>query len=111
MTKMRLTTLNLDEDCLNALGAHKNKSKYAREAIKGYAKAQEEADHFEDLCVKWVAAMRDLACSFVQNYDSMTMTEFLADYMDETPLAIHQMDEAGYLKDALVAAALRHVKP
>jgi len=111
MSKMRLTTLNLDDECLDILGTHKNKSKYARECILLYANATEQADHFEDVAIKWVAAMRDLACAMVDKYDYMTMTEFLAYYMSETPLAIHQMDEAGYLKDALVAAAVRHVKP
>lgn len=107
MTKMRLTTLNLDQECLDILGAAKNKSRYAREAIKGYADAVEEADHYEDLSTKWVAALRHLAAAVAEG---PTMS-FLEDYLQETDLAIHQMYDAGYLKDAVVAAALRHVKP
>jgi len=107
MSKMRLTTLNLDDQCLDILGQHKNKSKYARECILLYADAQNQADHFEDLCIKYVAAIRHLADYLA----SQELQSALAEYMVETELAINQMKTAGYLKDALVAAALHHVKP
>ena len=107
MSNMRLTTLNLDDECLAVLGTAKNKSRYARDAIKGYAHAVQEADHFEDLSTKWVAALRHLSKYLAdQEFQSA-----LAEYMDETELAINQMKTAGYLPEAIVAAALRHVKP
>ena len=106
MSKMRLTTLNLDQDCLDVLGQAKNKSRKARECILRYDEVVDELDRIEDLYAKYVAALRHLS-----NY--LAEQEFqsaLAEYMDETELAISQMKTAGYLKDAIVASALRHVK-
>ena len=104
MSNMRLTTLNLDQECLDILGGAKNKSRYARTAIKGYAEARDEADHFEDLSAKWVAAFRHFARAVAEP------SFCLATYMDETPLAVTKMCEAGYLQDAIVAAAVRHAR-
>lgn len=107
MSKMRLTTLNLDEDCLKVLGTAKNKSRYARECILRYNEVTEELDRIEDLYSKYVAAIRHLA-GFLAEHELQSL---LGEYMDETELAISQMKNAGYLQEAVVAEALRHVKP
>ena len=112
MTKMRLTTLNLDQDCLDILGTAKNKSAKARECILKYHDVVEQKDFYEELYTTYVAALRQLCEHLAEHVDSkIDMQDFLAWYMDETNLAVMKMDEAGYLKDALAAAAIRHVKP
>ena len=107
MTRYRLTTLNLDDECLTVLGGVENKSRFAREAIQRYAEVVAELDRIEDLYTKYVSALRHLSKYLASQF----FESALADYMDETELAISQMKEAGYLPDALVAAAIRHVKP
>lgn len=107
MSKMRLTTLNLDEDCLKVLGTAKNKSRKARECILRYDEVADELDRIEDLYAKYVAAIRHLAAFLAQH----ELQSLLGEYMDETELAISQMKTSGYLQEAVVAAALRHVRP
>ena len=104
---MRLTTLNLDQECLDVLGTAKNKSRKARECILRYDQVAEELDRIEDLYAKYVAAIRHLTKAMAES----PLCVFLVDYLDETELAINQMQAAGYLPEAIVAAALRHVKP
>ena len=108
MSKMRLTTLNLDQECLDVLGTAKNKSRKARECIKMYDQVADELDRMEDLYTKYVSAIRHLAVELAEHEESEA---FLAEYMEETPVAVSQMHSAGYLAEAIVAAALRHVKP
>ena len=102
---MRLTTLNLDQECLDILGRMENKSRYVRTCIKRFDETLDELNRIEDLYTRYLSAMRNLCAALAEpSFD-------LATYMDETPLAITKMCDSGYLKDAIVAAALRHVRP
>ncbi len=49
MSKMRLTTLNLDDECTEILRKEQNKSRYVRAAIKRYPKVVQDLDTMEDL--------------------------------------------------------------
>lgn len=107
----RLKTLNLDDTCIEILQKQKNQSRYARECITRYADVVDELDKIEDRSVKYVAALRHL-CTALAECDDWTVSvrSFLMEYMEEPGMGIEQMHSAGYLNDALTAAAVRHVK-
>ena len=104
---MRLTTLNLNQDCLDVLGTAKNKSRKARECILRYDEVCKQLEDMDDLYTKYLYAIRNLAAALAQDPN----IEFLAEYLSETPVAVAKIWTAGYLPEAIVAAALRHVKP
>lgn len=109
MSKYRLVTLNLDDEAVDRINESSNKSAFVRIVIKEFDKRNREFNEMEDLYVRYLSAFRHLAAAMAGNMDDrMFNVDFLADYMDETPLAISQMSDAGYLKDALMAAALRN---
>ena len=107
MSKYRLVTLNLDDEAVDRINESSNKSAFVRIVIKEWDKRNREFNEMEDLYVRYLSAMRNLCAALAEAPE----TEFLAEYMGETPLAISQMADAGYLKDALMAAALRHGSP
>lgn len=114
MTKMRLTTLNLDDECLKVLGGYKNKSKYAREAIKGYATAQDDSDYHEEQYVHILKMFDDLVNALVEHGDGlglMTLEEFFAMYLDISLVQVNHMIATSALNSALRREASRHARP
>jgi len=114
MTKMRLTTLNLDDECLKVLGGHKNKSKYAREAIKGYATAQDDADYHEEQYVHVLKMFDDLVKALVQHGNGlgvMTLEEFFAEYLDVSLTTVHTIIATNAIDGAIRQEAYRHARP
>ena len=114
MTKMRLTTLNLDDECLKVLGSKKNKSKYAREAIKGYATAQDDADYHEEQYVHVLKMFNDLVINLVgsteDRYD-MTLEEFFTEYLQITDVTLHTIIATKAFDGAIRREASRHARP
>ena len=111
MSKYRLVTLNLDDEAVARINESSNKSAFVRIVIKEFDKRNRELNDMEDLYIRYLSAIRHLTAALADNLNAHWNGDFLADYMDETPLAITQMADAGYLKDAILAAALRHGSP
>jgi len=114
MSRMRLTTLNLDDECLKVLGAKKNKSKYAREAILGYATAQDDADYFEEKYVTIMKMFNDLVQNLVghsESLGSITLEEFFSLYLQMTLTEVHTLIGTGAFDAAIRREASRHVRP
>lgn len=110
MSKMRLTTLNLDEACHKVLGEHKNKSKYAREAILRYADLSDEFDEMENLYTEERYALRDL-CRFLTEYaHRFDLVDAIADYMDLRPGQVENLLNNPYPETYLKEVAIRRGK-
>lgn len=110
MSNMRLTTLNLDEACHKVLGEHKNKSKYAREAILRYAELSDEFDEMENLYTEERYGLRDL-CRFLTEYaHRFDLVSMLAEYMDWPQVRIEQMLTGPYPEVHLKEVAIRRGK-
>ena len=107
MAKYRLITLNLDDAAIERISKSSNKSAFVRIVVNNFDKRNQEFDALENLYIRYLSAIRHLAEALAEAPE----TDFLAEYMDETPLAITKMCDAGYLDDALIAAAIRHGSP
>lgn len=70
MSEMRLTTLNLDKDCLEILRSERNKSKYARECIKRYHVLEDELDRMENSQIANAYGLRALARFLVSEFNN-----------------------------------------
>lgn len=110
MSKMRLTTLNLDEACHKVLGEHKNKSKYAREAILRYDDLVKEFDDLENDYTEERYGLRDL-CRFLTEYaHRFDLVGVLAEYMDKPEIEIERMLDMPYPEAFLKEVAIRRGK-
>ncbi len=110
MTKMRLTTLNLDQDCLDILGAYKNKSAKARECIRMHDRIQNDLDDEMRRRDQWERGMDALANLLVEGYErgpSFDLDELLADLLDITPIQVSQMYQNKYMPAAIKSAVFR----
>lgn len=110
MSKMRLTTLNLDQECCEILDREKNKSKYARECIKRYHGLVQEFDDLEQDYTEERYGLRDL-CRFLTEYaHRFDLVEVLAEYMDENSVYVNQLLNNPYPEAFLKEAAIRRGK-
>jgi hypothetical protein len=106
MSKMRLTTLNLDDECLAVLGQHKNKSKFARECILRYEQITEEFDEMEDRYTEISYGLRTL-CRFLareENYELVVplMAKFLDITDTEAYRLLHEPYADLHIKDEAI---------
>jgi len=111
MSKMRLTTLNLDDECTEILRKEPNKSRYVRAAIKRYPKVVKELDEMEDTYINIRNAYDSLVRALVDKYGlagNHQIEDFLGDFCNATPLEVHQAYTAGYLRVAIRDSASRH---
>ena len=108
MTNMRLTTLNLDQECLDLLGSKPNKSAHVRHVLKNHQKLAEEHNHIEDLLIQnriWYSILRN---AIVEAYHSgWTVEALLTDLCDETDLAISKYAEHGHLDGVIRGGVAR----
>lgn len=114
MTKMRLTTLNLDEECIEILGREENKSRYARECIKRYHGLSMEFDDLEDMYTEERYGLRDL-CRFIMQTAASdphadALVELIAEYMGENSVYVYQLLTNPYPETFLKEAAIRRGK-
>lgn len=114
MSKMRLTTLNLDQECLDILGEHENKSRYARECIKRYHGICMEFDDLEDIYTEERHGLRDL-CRFIMKTAASTphaddLIELIAEYMGQSEQYVYQVLTGPYPEINLKEAAIRRGK-
>ena len=114
MSKMRLTTLNLDQECLDILGEHENKSKYARECIKRYHGLVQEFDDLEQDYTEERYGLRDL-CRFIMETAASDphaddLIELIAEYMGENSVYVYQLLTNPYPDIFLKEAAIRRGK-
>jgi len=111
MSKMRLTTLNLDQDCLDIIGRHKNKSRYVRDCIKDHAQLVTDLDEAEQYLLQNRRMLQALVYAIQEAYQSnelVSLGAFIADFADETPLMIESYAQSGSLVSLIRAAAHRH---
>lgn len=115
MTKMRLTTLNLDEECCAILDRKQNKSKYARDAIKRYDDLRQEFDDLEQDYTEERYALRDLCRFIMQSADEQvqpcSLVELIAEYMGQNSVYVHQLLTNPYPEIFLKEAAIRRGLP
>lgn len=114
MTKMRLTTLNLDEECCAILDRMQNKSKYARYAIKRIDELQDEFNEMEQLYTEEMYGLRDL-CRFIMGTAANTphaddLVELIAEYMGQNSVYVYQLLTNPYPEIFLKEAAIRRGK-
>lgn len=114
MTKMRLTTLNLDEECCRILDSKQNKSKYARDAIKRYDDLRQEFDDLESDYTEERYGLRDL-CRFIMTTAANTphaddLVELIAEYMGQNSVYVYQLLTNPYPEIFLKDAAIRRGK-
>lgn len=103
---MRLTTLNLDKECLEVLGAAKNKSAKARECIKNYDAVSDDIDEYVRRHDQWERGVSYLAEMMVDKFD----VDMLADLLSVTAIDVAKMHENNYLAAAIKTAVFRHGK-
>jgi len=112
MSKMRLTTLNLDDECTEILRKEPNKSRYVRAAIKRYPKVVQRLDEMEDTYINIRNAYDALVRGLVEAYDKEvmghTVHDFLAEFIEDTAFAISRVHTAGHLRVAIRDASSRH---
>lgn len=111
MSNMRLTTLNLDDECTEILRKEQNKSRYVRAAIKRYPKVVKNLDEMEDMYIHVRNCYDALVTALVDAYTSSEMTdlcEFLTDFTGDTPMVIEAAMRSGHLRVAIRHAAARH---
>lgn len=103
---MRLTTLNLDEDCLEILRSERNKSKYARECIKRYHVLEEELDRMEDSHIANAYGLRALARYIVDEFNSGDdyLLALMANWCDMTELELSNLGV--YAVESIIAASV-----
>lgn len=108
MTKMRLTTLNLDQDCLDILGEAKNKSAKARECIRMYDRVAQDLedemrrrDQMERGIDVFAAMITD---AYNRNAD---LDSLLSDLLDITSHQVAQTYENNYMEAAIKSAVYR----
>ena len=114
MSNMRLTTLNLDKECLDVLGAAKNKSAKARECIRKYDAVSNDLDEEVRRRDQWERGMGIMAEMMVDAFGKGTSfneyDRMLAELLDVTVIDVHKMHENNYLAAAIKTAVFRHGK-
>ncbi len=112
MSKMRLTTLNLDDQCTQILSEEKNKSRYAREAIKMYPRVVNDLDELEDTYIAIRNAYDALAKALVESYaQGHTIEDFIADFTEHPAIFVSRAHDAGHLRSIIRSAASLHGNP
>lgn len=104
MTKMRLTTLNLDQECVDILGGHENKSKYARKAIKSYAESESDADFYEEQYTRSLRKINILVKALAYNAESgegLSLDAFLCQFLDVTDVQLAKIVTSGFTEHEL----------
>jgi len=112
MSKMRLTTLNLDDECTEILRKEQNKSRYVRAAIKRYPEVVRDLDEMEDMYIharnSYDALVRALVAAYDQAPEHYGIHDFLVEFTEETHLSVSRINTAGHLRMAIREAASRH---
>lgn len=103
---MRLTTLNLDEECLEILRSEQNKSKYARECIKRYASLAEQFDDMENQQIANAYGLRALARYIVDEFNNGDdyLLALMANWCDMTELELSNLGK--YAVESIIAASV-----
>ncbi len=91
MSKMRLTTLNLDDECHTVLAEHKNKSRYARECILRYADLVEEYDSLEDRYTEISYGLRTLCRFLVREENEELVAPLMAKFLSITDIETYRL--------------------
>ena len=108
MTKMRLTTLNLDQECLDILGSKENKSLHVRRVLKEHEEVIEHLNMIEENLEQNRRNYRVLIEAVVHAYARGWSTEaLLADLLEETDFQVSRYQTNGHLIGAIRAAAHR----
>jgi len=106
---MRLTTLNLDDECTEILRKEPNKSRYVRTAIKRYPRVVQELDEMEDTYIAirnaYDAVMRALVESYAKGE---SVEDFISDFTEHPAVFVMRAHDAGHLRGILRAAASLH---
>lgn len=111
MSKMRLTTLNLDDECTEILRKEPNKSRYVRAAIKRYPEVVKNLDELEDQYIHLRRSYDALIKAVTDAYatdDATPIVSMISAFSDETSIAIEDAYHAGALRILIRAAADRH---
>lgn len=111
MSKMRLTTLNLDDECTEILRKEQNKSRYVRAAIKRYPQVVRDLDEMEDLYMNVRNAYDALVQVICQAYgmnDATPVVDVIGAVSGETDIEIGRAHDAGHLRTLIRAGASRH---
>lgn len=107
---MRLTTLNLDDECTEILRKEQNKSRYVRAAIKRYPEVVKNLDEMEEMYIhvrnSYDALVRTLVDHYAMN-DAVPLTTVIGTITGETDMEIANGYSAGYLRTMIRAGASR----
>lgn len=107
MSKMRLTTLNLDDECHAVLAKHPNKSRYARECILRYDGLVQEFDDLEDLYTEERYGLRAL-CRFLARSENIELVvPLMSKFLDLTDIETYRLLEEPYADIHIKEAAIR----
>ena len=105
---MRLTTLNLDQECLDILGRQGNKSLFVRRVLKEHEQFITELDEVEQYLDQNRRNYRTLLEAIVSAYASgWTVEALLTHFLEETDLQVSRYQTNGHLILAIKGAAHR----
>lgn len=107
---MRLTTLNLDDECTEILRREENKSRYVRAAIKRYPEVVADLDEMEDLYIHLRNSYDALVRFLVDHYgmnDDADLGGLLAAFCEEPELEVSRAYNTGHLRVMVRSAASR----
>ena len=111
MTKMRLTTLNLDQECLDILGSKKNKSLHVRRVLKEHEEVAEVLEETEGYLEMNRVNYRTLVEAIVHAYAcGWTVEGLLTDLLEETDFQVSRYQTNGHLIAAIRQAVSRRGK-
>ena len=105
MSNMRLTTLNLDQECLDILGRQGNKSLYVRRVLKDHEQVITELEEVEQYLEQNRRNYRTLLESIVHAYASgWTVEGILTELLEETDMQVSRYQTNGHLIAAIRSA-------